>query len=55
MLAAALTSLAEHELRAGDEAAAARHQQESMYLAAELGAPILLGSAFVLAARLAEG
>jgi predicted ATPase/class 3 adenylate cyclase len=55
MLGAALTSLAEHELRAGDEAAAARHQQESMYLAAELGATILLGSAFVLAARLAEG
>ena len=49
-----LASLAEHELRAGDAAAAARHQRESMYLAAELAAPILLGSAFVLAARLAE-
>jgi tetratricopeptide (TPR) repeat protein len=54
ILGAALASLAEQELRAGDDAAAARHQQESMYLAAELAAPVLLGSAFVLAARLAE-
>ncbi len=54
VLAAALGSLAEHELRAGAEAVAARHQQEAMYLAAELSAPIILGSAFVLAARLAE-
>jgi predicted ATPase len=54
-LAACLCSLAEQELRAGDAAAAARHQQESMYLAAEVGFPLPIGAAFVLAARLAEG
>jgi predicted ATPase len=54
VLAAALGSLAEHELRTGADALAARHQQESMYLAAELSAPVILGSAFVLAARMAE-
>jgi hypothetical protein len=54
VLAAALSSLAEHDLRADDDVAAARDQQESMYLAAELALPGLLGSAFVIAARLAE-
>jgi predicted ATPase/class 3 adenylate cyclase len=53
-LAAALCSLAEYEARIGDDAAAARHQQESMYLAADLGFLVPIGHAFVLAARLAE-
>jgi hypothetical protein len=53
-LAGAVCSLAEHELRAGDDAAAAWHQQESMRLAAEVGLPVLIGHALVLAARLAE-
>ena len=54
ILAAALASLAEHDLRSGDDAAAARHQQESMYLAVDAASPVLIGSAFVVGARLAE-
>jgi hypothetical protein len=52
--AACLCSLAEQEPRADDDAAAARRQQESMCMAAEVGFPLAIGAALVVAARLAE-
>jgi predicted ATPase/class 3 adenylate cyclase len=49
-----LCSLAEHELRRGDAASAARHQLEALRLAADMGAPVAVASSFILAARLGE-
>ena len=54
LLCVALSSLAEHDLRGGDTAAAARHQRESLHLAAELAIPIPIACALIIAARLAE-
>jgi predicted ATPase len=54
LLSITLCSLAEQELRAGTDTAAARHQRESMYLAVEGGNLINVAHAYVLAARLAE-
>lgn len=49
-----LSSLAEIELRDGDTAVAARHQQEAMHLSAELDVRRFTGLALVLAARMAQ-
>jgi tetratricopeptide (TPR) repeat protein len=54
-LCGVLSSLAEHELRRGDTASAARHQLEALHLAAELAIPMPIACAFIIAARLAEG
>jgi hypothetical protein len=53
-LCGVLSSLAEQELRRGDAASAARHQREGLHLAAELGIPMPIACALVIAARLAE-
>ena len=47
-------NLAEHDLRAGDTAAAARHQREAMRLSAELGVPLVTAFGLVVAARIAQ-
>ena len=50
----ALNNLAEHEMRSGDVAAAARHQRDAMVLGAELGELLVTAFGLVLAARLAH-
>ncbi len=52
-LCAALSSLAEHDLRSGDVVAAAHHQRESLHLAADLGWPTATAFGLILAARMA--
>ena len=49
-----VNNLAEEELRTGDAADAARHQQEAMRLSAELDVPLVTGFSLVLAARMAQ-
>ena len=51
-LSATLSSLAEHELRRNDVSAAARHQRESLHLAAELAMPQVIAGCSIIAARL---
>lgn len=53
MLAAALGNLAEAELRLGQIASAAGHQQRSLRLAEALGQPVTMAYALNLAARMA--
>jgi hypothetical protein len=48
------SNLAEHDLRDGDTAAAARHQREAMRLSAELDVPLVLAFGLIVAARIAQ-
>ncbi len=54
LLASALSTLAEFDLRVGDRAAAAAHQWEAMRISAELGLQLLTAFGLVLAARIAQ-
>lgn len=49
-----LSSLAEHELRQGNAADAARHQLEALRIGAEMATPVIIANSFILAARMAE-